>query len=198
KNVTAKVECSASITWSSGSSGSICSVKEEPTKYVNVCLSYDKPKPKPSLSLESRFSFDFDIDIGGEAATSTPITKQKNKAARKEIPPEEKSSSGIWSDTSILAEPLDNPIVTLESEDVCNFCRKNGEPEHVYQSHITKKSDGTVMCPILKKYVCELCGATGPNAHTRKYCVLYKRKFQPKMSMRRLSNGVAVSCFNHK
>ncbi|XP_066248553.1 uncharacterized protein nanos [Euwallacea similis] len=57
---------------------------------------------------------------------------------------------------------------------ICRFCFKNREPELVYTSHETKASDGTVTCPILRRYTCDLCGATGAYSHTRKYCPLYE------------------------
>ncbi|XP_046934979.1 nanos homolog 2 [Lynx rufus] len=55
---------------------------------------------------------------------------------------------------------------------LCNFCKHNGESRHVYSSHQLKTPDGVVMCPILRHYVCPLCGATGGQAHTLKYCPL--------------------------
>ncbi|CAM5172799.1 unnamed protein product [Eretmochelys imbricata] len=53
---------------------------------------------------------------------------------------------------------------------LCNFCRHNGESKRVYSSHLLKQADGIVLCPILRNYVCPVCGATGDGAHTLKYC----------------------------
>ncbi|XP_006142157.1 nanos homolog 2 [Tupaia chinensis] len=55
---------------------------------------------------------------------------------------------------------------------LCNFCKHNGESRHVYASHQLKTPEGVVVCPILRHYVCPLCGATGGQAHTLKYCPL--------------------------
>lgn len=55
---------------------------------------------------------------------------------------------------------------------MCNFCKHNGESPRVYTSHQLKTPQGVVVCPILRHYVCPMCGATGDQAHTIKYCPL--------------------------
>uniref|UniRef100_A0A8C3FN42 Nanos C2HC-type zinc finger 2 n=1 Tax=Chrysemys picta bellii TaxID=8478 RepID=A0A8C3FN42_CHRPI len=67
--------------------------------------------------------------------------------------------------TSLQMSPGDTP-----GRFICNFCRHNGESKRVYSSHLLKQADGTVLCPILRNYVCPVCGATGDGAHTLKYC----------------------------
>lgn len=52
----------------------------------------------------------------------------------------------------------------------CSFCKKNREPRELFSSHTVKDKAGRTTCPILFKYVCELCGATGSESHTRSYC----------------------------
>ena len=59
---------------------------------------------------------------------------------------------------------------TTNQSPLCGFCRKNDERKEFYTSHRLKDANGKVICPILRKHQCELCGATGDQAHTRSYC----------------------------
>nr|KAI8755939.1 nanos-like protein 1-like [Biomphalaria glabrata] len=54
----------------------------------------------------------------------------------------------------------------------CVFCKNNKEDVKVYATHLLKHANGDVICPILKKYTCPMCSATGTKAHTVKYCPL--------------------------
>ncbi|XP_058125204.1 uncharacterized protein LOC131266624 [Anopheles coustani] len=56
------------------------------------------------------------------------------------------------------------------SEDHCVFCFNNKAEPVVYKSHRCKDQRGLVSCPILRKLMCPFCKATGPMAHTPKYC----------------------------
>ncbi|XP_049541451.1 uncharacterized protein LOC125954853 [Anopheles darlingi] len=60
----------------------------------------------------------------------------------------------------------------------CVFCRNNGEPRRIYQSHILRDENKAVVCPRLRSMRCLNCGATGSKAHTQKYCP-YKRIVTP-------------------
>ncbi|MBN3324333.1 NANO1 protein, partial [Atractosteus spatula] len=52
--------------------------------------------------------------------------------------------------------------------------QNNKESISRYSTHILKGPDGRVLCPVLRRYTCPLCGANGDNAHTIKYCPLSK------------------------
>ncbi|XP_034235062.1 uncharacterized protein LOC117641668 [Thrips palmi] len=52
----------------------------------------------------------------------------------------------------------------------CVFCKTNGETSAIFRGHVLKDDQGRTVCPVLQQYVCSLCGATGFNAHTIKYC----------------------------
>lgn len=52
----------------------------------------------------------------------------------------------------------------------CALCKRNGETREFYTTHVLKDNRGKVICPILRKYVCPQCNATGDNAHTLRHC----------------------------
>eukprot|EP00106_Octopus_bimaculoides_P019147 XP_014786589.1 PREDICTED: uncharacterized protein LOC106880931 [Octopus bimaculoides] len=78
----------------------------------------------------------------------------------------------------------------IEERD-CAFCRKNGEQKQFYTTHSLKDQKGNVTCPVLQKYVCPSCGATGLTAHTKLYCPYEKHYISPVVShlTPRMSSG---------
>ncbi|XP_061186248.1 uncharacterized protein LOC133194274 [Saccostrea echinata] len=65
------------------------------------------------------------------------------------------------------------PVFALD-EKACALCKKNGETREFYTTHVLKDNRGKIICPILRKYVCPTCGATGDNAHTLRHCPVNK------------------------
>ncbi len=48
---------------------------------------------------------------------------------------------------------------------MCTFCKTNGESYEIYTSHSLKDSTDKITCPILVRYACPVCGATGEQTH---------------------------------
>ncbi|MBN3285186.1 NANO1 protein, partial [Polyodon spathula] len=71
--------------------------------------------------------------------------------------------------SEVQSPALSQPDRTHGGSKFCVFCKKNEESKKVYSSHRLKDGD-RVLCPYLRRYTCQHCGATGDQAHTKRYC----------------------------
>lgn len=103
------------------------------------------------------------------------------------VQPRPPVDSGLWN-------PLPRPGVTA-----CNFCKKNGESRQVYGSHQLHDDVGRVTYPVLFRYRCPWCGATGEHAHTVSYCPTnpYRRSSILTARTPRKSCGCLRTCQHH-
>jgi hypothetical protein len=74
-----------------------------------------------------------------------------------------------------------NSKTTSSRAKMCTFCKSNGESEFIYTSHSLKNSVNKITCPVLLKYTCVECGASGENTHTIKYCPVMQKKLRHQM-----------------
>ncbi|XP_018496951.1 uncharacterized protein LOC108864932 [Galendromus occidentalis] len=78
----------------------------------------------------------------------------------------------------------------------CPFCRKNGEPPEVFESHRLKDPNDITTCPKLRAYRCRIChNGGGDFAHTMRYCP--KLVLGPRRRQRREIELIPVSALNY-
>lgn len=121
------------------------------------------------MELQAQVSLRHSIHQTGfrhEALQTSPQPEDEQSSLRKSLcRPSVQYNKSSSSKSRLLPVPNYKRKVTEH----CSFCERNGERKSFYMSH-KLHAHGRVTCPILQRYICPLCGATGESAHTVSYC----------------------------
>jgi len=104
---------------------------------------------------------------------SSTVSTGKAASSRQLTCPVPRSTSTNPALSSYLA--LKDHRKNLRKAKGCVFCKNNGEAVSFYSNHNVKEYDGKVSCPVLRQYVCPICGVSGDNAHTVRYCPMNEK-----------------------
>ncbi|XP_077496931.1 uncharacterized protein LOC144107684 [Amblyomma americanum] len=139
----------------------------DPGKREAACLQTEEKPGEQHLnkigangtSIEQATSYPKPIGSGRPKAT-LPIQQQRKKHGD-QMPGERKHDD--------QKQQQQGQSVSQKLE--CSFCRRLGERDSYTRTHVLRDPvTNVVVCPILRKHHCEICGATGDNSHTRSYC----------------------------
>ena len=86
-----------------------------------------------------------------------PITKSNGYITKVEVKVEVRVEPKVEPKIEAKTVPKVIPKVTQSTQttDVCVFCKCNGETPRMYEQHPTKDQNGKVICPVLRRHVCE-------------------------------------------
>ncbi|XP_071051719.1 uncharacterized protein [Onthophagus taurus] len=157
-----------------------CSLCHQTTSIYNIPFKYSSEE----IIVSNNQPMDYYVTKMKEVFLRQPIAKQEDNHKWDNFLNGNNSTVNGWSKAI--------------STRTCTFCRRNSEGREFYESHSLKDSTGKVSCPVLRALKYPYCYADGYNAHTRKYCPLYKSVNETLPEPRRLANGTLASASNHK
>lgn len=164
------------------------------TASINYALQSPLGKPGAKLKpnqIPSNRQQQLVVDFAGMAKDILPTSNQNMSAVRDEFRrngyndvPYDHCLPQLKGKTAWYKSPSSTPLRNMSNqtsgrvlrneaqtnEKYCVFCFNNKAEPIVYKSHRCKDDHGRVCCPILRTLVCPFCKATGPTAHTPKYC----------------------------
>jgi len=97
----------------------------------------------------------------------------------------------------MLSQTLCQPSKPRYKYNFCVFCKNNGEDESFFLTHTLKDDFQRITCPVLYNYKCPICSATGPVAHTIRYCpkaknTEYEYEFASITELKKLRSSAGV------
>lgn len=134
-----------------------------PSDVTSPTFSSQQRDPTPRT-----FNVSFTLPKAGQTSPKPSIEIQQNPSP----PVSPVDSIGIDYQLSVQRQRAALNRDRYKKVRFCVFCQSSKQPEHVYRTHVLKDPEGRVVCPYLRSYTCPLCGASGDDAHTMKYCPL--------------------------
>lgn len=146
---------------------------EENNNNVNTIKDYEIKNGNVSSNNSRSDTTDERISYAEIIKCAKPKQSVKAKIITEELKKEPAKSFNIPPSEKVLIKKPNGPF--LPNKQFCVFCKKNGEKQSVYRTHVLKDKLMNVICPYLSIYKCPNCGATGANAHTISRCPLVNK-----------------------
>ncbi|XP_067659679.1 uncharacterized protein [Haliotis asinina] len=144
---------------------------QKQSRPVPTSATSERLNPSPCLEVEDRTFLGTDCDREDILSSAADL---RNSLHRHDVSAAASTVTGMMEKLVIDAveRKMRDTAEKFSRPTVCVFCQRNGETIEYYSTHVLKDNRGKVICPVLRKYVCPKCSATGDNAHTLRHCPL--------------------------